>query len=75
VKGDYVTQTTNFQWDDPEEFDTDIIRFEVKGDILILTVEYAGIVRSIQLKRIKEDKMQEVYSAAKEYYHNLYPNK
>ena len=75
VKGDYVTQTTNFQWDDPEEFDTDIIRFEVKGDILILTAEYAGIVRSFQLKRIKEDKMQEVYSAAKEYYHKLYPNK
>jgi len=75
VKGDYVTQTTNFQWDDPEEFDTDIIRFEVKGDILILTAEYADIVRSFQLKRIKEDKMQEVYSAAKEYYHNLYPNK
>ncbi|MBR5715724.1 MAG: hypothetical protein IKX59_03995 [Bacteroidales bacterium] len=75
VDGDYITQTYNFQWDDPEEFDTDIVRFDVKGDILILSVEYAGIYKSIQLKRIKEDKMQEVYNAAKEYYHKLYPNK
>ena len=75
VNGDYVTQTTNFQWDDPEKFDTDIVRYDVKGDILILTAEYGSIVRSFQLKRINEDKMQEVYSAAKEYYHKLYPNK
>ena len=75
VNGDVVTQTTNYQWDDPTKFDTDTGRFEVKGDILIITAEYAGIVRSIQLKRIKEDKMQEVYSAAKEYHHKLYPNK
>jgi hypothetical protein len=75
VNGDVFNQTTNYQWDDPTKFDTDTGRFEVKGDILIITAEYAGIVRSIQLKRIKEDKMQEVYSAAKEYHHKLYPNK
>ena len=75
VNGDYVTLSTNFQWDDPEKFDTDIVRFDVKGDVLILSGEYMGVVKSFQLKRIKEDKMQEVYNAAKEYYHKLYPNK
>ena len=76
VNGEYITQTYNFQWDDPEEFDTDVLHFDIKGDILTLSIDYASVdMRSVQLKRTTEEKVQKLYTEAKEYYHKLYPNK
>lgn len=75
VSGEYVTQTTNYQWEDPNDFDTDVARFSVKGDILTMTAEDDEGIITLQLKRISENQMQEVYNDAKDYYHTLYPNK
>ena len=70
VNGEYVTQSTNFQWDDPDRFDTDVLHFDVNGDILTLSIDYTSVDRqTIQLKRITEERMQDLYNAAKVYYH------
>jgi len=76
VNGDVVTQTTNYQWDDPTRFDTDVAQFRVNGNILNFTVRMEnGNVLSAQFTRITEEKMQEAYDTAQKYYHKLYPNK
>ena len=75
VSGESITQTTNYQWDDPNEFDTDVARFSINGSVMTVTFEDVEGINTIQLKRIKEEKMQEVYNAAKDYYHKLNPNK
>ena len=65
VENDMVTQTTNFDEISSDEFDTEVLKFEINGNTLYMTYTDEGKEITTQLQRGTVGKMQEIIAAAK----------
>ena len=65
VENDVVTQTTNFDENSSDEFDTEVLKFKISGNTLYMTYTDEGKEITTQLQRSTVEKMQEIIAAAK----------
>ena len=63
VEDDVLTQTTNF--DDDDYFDTEVLKFLIKGKSLHVTYDVDGVETTSVLKRSTEEVMQNIINAKK----------
>lgn len=65
VKGDNVTQTTNFGGDFEDEFERITLQFKINGNNMSLTYKTEEKTKTIQFTKVSEGEVQSVVSAAK----------